>query len=124
MVSPSRRFQSPVQNSVLNCSKVREAMYLQAEVSRCSVNSIRSGGLGCFQTAGQESSSVVVCCIGSAVCVYGRLVSVYGLQQCLCCVEEESTRVSVDTNSGEALRGAFDATCEHIDDAVACNHMV
>jgi len=44
-------------------------MYLQAEVSRCSANSIRSGGLGCFQTVGQEPSSVVVCCIGSALCV-------------------------------------------------------
>lgn len=52
-------------------------MYLQAEVSRCSVNSIRSGGLGCFQTVGQESSLVVVCSIGSAVCVWasGFLVS-------------------------------------------------
>ena len=64
--------------------------------------------------------SVCVC----TVRVYGLLLSVYGLQQCLCCVEAESTRVPVDTNSGEALRGAFDAACEHIDDAVACNHMV
>ena len=56
---------------------------------------------------------------GQCVGRRGRAISDKGAT-----VEAESTRVSVDTNSGEAFRGAFDAACEHIDDAVACNHML